>query len=365
MPCCAQFPVDDLWYRGQINKLKGGKRAEVYFVDLGYKEVLPLCRIRPIEQDLLKQSAQAIHCSLKDIVAPSVWPANILHHFEGMTIGKELALLGVHGKTVTLQYVDFGTSGSLSASKIKVLQPEFGALPCQAFECSLERSCGVSDVQFKELVSDREFEAQIVAVKKGEPVEVKRFALDTGEPIVKSQHKTEAEAPFQVPKAKLNMGETKMMYISVIEGVARFYGQLVETLDPLNRLMVKLEKYYNCLDGKNSIPRKVRANELQITKVKEDNSWYHALVTGVSDSLAEVLYIDYGNRGAHQLHELRILHHEFAALPAQAAKFSLSGIGRFVSKQLETRFKELALERQLVGKTIKQGMYSTYFIMDR
>ena len=259
MPCCAQFSLDDHWYRARITK--------VYFVDLGYKEVLPLCRIHPIEQDLLKQSAQAIHCSLKDIVAPSVWPANALRHFEDMTIGKELVLntsygqmdsiaakmtrmllsicvilaailsnacvdildlavapgtsenvfvtyvtsfrkfccqvtrghpefdhlmwqmeshyttldtdqeqlrepvvgtfcaakfspddswcrgkiLDVHGKTITLQFLEFGTSGSLSASKIKVLQPEFGALPCQVFECSLERSWGVSDVQFKEL----------------------------------------------------------------------------------------------------------------------------------------------------------------------------------------------------------------------
>ena len=489
MPCCAQLSVDDVWYRAQFRTLKGGKRAEVYFVDLGYKEVLPLCRIRPIAEDLLKQSAQAIHCSLKDIVAPSVWPANALRHFEDMTIGKELVLkpegydmtsgkysvllldtsygqmasiggnmtqmlnfngscvdildlavapgtsesvfvtyvtgfqkffcqvtrshpeldnlmwqmenhyttldtdqeqlrepvvgtfcaakfapddswyrgkiLDVHGKSVTLQYVDFGTSGSLSASKIKVLRPEFGALPCQVFECSLERSWGVSDLQFKELVLDREFEAQIVAAKKGEPVEVKLFTLDTGEPIIESQHKNVAMVPIQVPKVKLNMGETKMLYITVVEGVARFYGQLVETLQPLNRLMGELENHYNCIDLKDSIPSSVRENQFYVTKGKEDNAWYRALVTSVSGSQAEVLYIDYGNRGAHQLHELRMLQREFAALPAQATQLSLGICGSLKSQQLETRFKELALGRQLVGKTLKQGMYSTYFIIHR
>ena len=127
MPCCAQFSVDDLWYRAQIKKLKGGKRAEVYFVDLGYKEVLPLCRIRPIEHDLLKQSAQAIHCSLKDIVAPSVWPANILRHFEGMTIGKELVLKAegydmTSGKySVLLLDTSHGQMDSIAAEMTRML----------------------------------------------------------------------------------------------------------------------------------------------------------------------------------------------------------------------------------------------------
>ena len=479
MPCCAQFSEDDVWYRGKITGLMKGKLAEVQFVDYGNAEVLPLNRIRKIKPEFMKQSSQAIHCSLSNIAAPSSWPENAFERFEDLTMGKELVLradsydessskysallldtsdgknlsiadeiapllsqnigveipslavkpgtsemvyvtsvtsaekffcqvtgtvsnldklmgkmeshyarldtdqerlrkpvvntfcaakyaeddawyrakiLCVHGDTVTLQYVDFGNSETLPVCRIKVLHPEFGTLPSQVFECSLERSSlGISDAQFKELVLDQEAKAQIVAAKQGGAVEVKLFSLDTGNPIIESQHENESVMPVGVPKAKWNVGDRTMVYITVVDGVTQFYGQLMETFDSLNGLMNKLESHYNALGDKDGILINPKANEFCVTRFTEDQVWYRAQVTGVSGSQAEVLYVDYGNRETQPLQALKVLMPEFSALPAQAVPMALSGMRGTQSEQVDKKFMEQCCDHVFEAHVVSVG----------
>ena len=66
MLCCAQYTVDDLWYRAQVIKVMSHDPLEAYvlYVDYGTSEVIGLDRIKPFPGELLSLPKQAFQCAV-------------------------------------------------------------------------------------------------------------------------------------------------------------------------------------------------------------------------------------------------------------------------------------------------------------
>merc|ERR1719239_39316 len=63
----ALYAFDGNWYRGRVDKVNGDK-AKVLFVDFGNTEIVKCQDIRPFPYDMYSFNAQAIKCSMTEIV---------------------------------------------------------------------------------------------------------------------------------------------------------------------------------------------------------------------------------------------------------------------------------------------------------
>ena len=83
---------DGLWYRGRINKVVDQQLVEVFYVDFGNCETVPLSKLKTIDADLLQLSAQALQCSLSSITPVSgvTWPDAAIEKFNNLTMHKKL-----------------------------------------------------------------------------------------------------------------------------------------------------------------------------------------------------------------------------------------------------------------------------------
>ncbi|RKP40139.1 hypothetical protein BJ085DRAFT_24850 [Dimargaris cristalligena] len=61
--CCAQFTIDNQWYRARIDQIQNNV-AQVFYIDYGNSEALPFNRLRPLPAAFAKLSAQAHVASL-------------------------------------------------------------------------------------------------------------------------------------------------------------------------------------------------------------------------------------------------------------------------------------------------------------
>ncbi|CAN8005771.1 unnamed protein product, partial [Ixodes pacificus] len=69
LPCCALYSEDEAWYRGVVTAV-GPTGADVFFVDYGNAETVPLESLRALPPGLLALPRQALRCTLRDLQAP-------------------------------------------------------------------------------------------------------------------------------------------------------------------------------------------------------------------------------------------------------------------------------------------------------
>ena len=101
-----------------------------------------------------------------------------------------------------------------------------------------------------------------------------------------------------------------------------------------------------------------------------DGHHYRAAITKVlNQSSAEVYYVDYGNSDVCSVENLKVIDRKFLVLEVQAIYCRLANAtptqGVTWPEPVISRFQELALERQLVGKVLKQGGYSTCYTLTK
>ncbi|XP_065177401.1 uncharacterized protein LOC135808177, partial [Sycon ciliatum] len=68
--CCAQYTLDDGWYRAKVVQVTASQ-ATVHYVDYGNSETLPISRLRAIPPRYTQVYGYALHCSLSGIIADS------------------------------------------------------------------------------------------------------------------------------------------------------------------------------------------------------------------------------------------------------------------------------------------------------
>lgn len=69
LPCCALYSEDEAWYRAVVTAV-GPTGADVFFVDYGNAETVPLESLRALPPGLLALPRQALRCTLRDLQAP-------------------------------------------------------------------------------------------------------------------------------------------------------------------------------------------------------------------------------------------------------------------------------------------------------
>ncbi|XP_066475827.1 tudor domain-containing protein 1 isoform X2 [Tiliqua scincoides] len=114
--------------------------------------------------------------------------------------------------------------------------------------------------------------------------------------------------------------------ITVFSNPGEFYVQVdaPEVLSVISKLSVKLKDPCG-LNQEEYTPAK---GEVCVAKHAVDQTWYRVLITDmdVVKKTAQVLYIDYGNRGNVPLHRIKPLHKDVAPFPPCAIKCCVANI---------------------------------------
>lgn len=96
--------------------------------------------------------------------------------------------------------------------------------------------------------------------------------------------------------------------------------------------------------------------------------WYRGRITKMVDSqLVEVCYVDFGNCERVSVSKVKTIKEEWTELPAQAIQCSLQSIspvsGSTWPDATVERFKNLTMQKKLVGKVIQKGKENACSIM--
>ena len=279
----AQYSADDLWYRAAVMSVQKSD-AEVYFVDYGNRELVPFSRLKPLNSEFAKLSAQAIPCSMAEI-APGGGGA------EWSDEAAEILFELVNGKSLVAQI-----KGHTDLSK-----KAFSVGGDKILEVSLIDSMTVIEV---ELIRHN-LAVHVSPASSPTPARAAVFE--------EAGSSTKTGLTF----LKFSNGQICEANVSHIESPSSFWIQMPTADNDLAVFNERLAAYYisdtaDCLRSISSI------GSICCAKYSEDKSWYRGVIKSASPNGIEVCFVDYGNSEVITPSDVKVLGAEFQALPVQA-----------------------------------------------
>ena len=248
----------------------------------------------------------------------------------------------VQGKDVTVNFIDYGDTATISLDNIRTFKPDFSSLPAQAVQCCLKGfSANQGPENFKDLVVEQEFKAKVIIAKSGNVYEVDLMPRDGSASVSQTLSKEVETSPtsLTVASIQLKTGDKVDVFIPFVESAQKFFCQVSQNSSNLDDLMNRLEEHYSSDQGTVT---SISVGTFYVARY-EDGGWYRAQVTGVQGESIDVFYIDYGDTATVPLSSIRSLKPEFSLLPAQAVKCCLKS---YSSNQGPENFKDLFIEQE-------------------
>ncbi|XP_051500536.1 tudor domain-containing 6-like [Myxocyprinus asiaticus] len=289
------------------------------------------------------------------------------------------------GDTIDVEFVDFGNTASISASKICCLGQSFASLPRYSIQCALH-GLNVDNTDeefarnFKQVVEQYTGKVMCTFVKmSGNVWEVK---LDMAGVVQRSTCRDEIPpaVALKIPGVKQNLSDIKVCthykdpdlsvgqkvtgYASFIRGPLLFWCQYAIT-DKLQEISDMLQNVGNSL-VKTLNEEAVPVGSACIALYNEDNLWYRAKVTSRDLDTLFITFIDYGNESKVNVGKVKALPPELSDVPPQAFDCQLEGFDLskgFWNENADDQFFELINDKPLNITVEKMGNSETpYFV---
>ncbi|XP_064604917.1 uncharacterized protein LOC135470098 [Liolophura sinensis] len=251
MPCVAQYPEDERWYRAVIRQY-AGENCEVQFVDYGNSDFVTTTGLRSVAPDFFTLPVQAVKCSLNSLdTSGSDWSDKAIAKFEELTMDKPL----------TCKFVCCGKGG---ATNVSLTDPANGADVTQTL-----LQAGLAQ---KTQVPGQRTTARSPPKNTAAPPPAGNFK----EQLIRNEQKAN-------------------VVVSWMTNPENFWCQLVSQQQQIIKLNKSLQLQYEKSRCRGIPPNSVRKDMPVIAKFSEDGCWYRGRVVEVSSSKAQVLFVDYGN----------------------------------------------------------------------
>lgn len=253
-----------------------------------------------------------------------------------------------------LYYVDFGNSEILPYSEIFELPQQFITPKVMALRfalAGLKNLTITNEIKsyFKKLVTEKLLHLRVVP-PEGPPLkqygELKLNGTNVLDLLV--QKMKAQQVPLYYPVMPIMpVGLKDSVKVSYVIDVSMFYIQFEANAEALNSVMSAIEAICSdtapCLD----------VDQIQIglpccALYSEDKKWYRAKVLSFSSGLAEIMYVDYGNKDSVPLSSLKCIDPSYVKiLYTQAIPCCLSGLEENKNEDLAVRFEEITLNKTL------------------
>ena len=325
-------------------QLKPGDKVDIFipFVESAQKFFCQVSQNSSDLDDLMNKLEEHYSSDQETVTSISVGTFCIARYEDGGWYRAQVT--GVQGESIDVFYIDYGDSATLPLSSVRSLKPDFTFLPAQAVKCSLKGySNNPGPENFKDLVIEQEFEAQVTSVITQSTYEVELVSKDGTSRLISKTLAKDVEMTQEplcnVPSIQLKPGDKVDVFIPFVESAQKFFCQVSQNASELDDLMNQLEE--QCSSVQESVTS-VNAGSFCVAQY-EDGGWYRAQVTQVQGEMIDVFYIDYGDTATLPLSSIRSLRPDFSSLPAQAMKCHLKGCS---TNQQPENFKDLVLEQE-------------------
>ncbi len=273
------------------------------------------------------------------------------------------------GDTIDVEFVDFGNTATISASKICNLDQSFALFPRYSIHCSVHKLNVESGDQelapnFKQVIEQNIEKVMCTFVKMSGTVwEVK---LDVNGVVLGSicmDDATTAAAELMSPGVKqtseikvcthyknpdISAGQMITGYTSFIKGPQLFWCQYAAT-DKLQEISDVLQNAGNASEESLS-EECLPVGSACIALFTEDNLWYRAKVTSRDLDTLSITFVDYGNESKVNIGDVKALPPELSDVPPQAFDCQLDGFDLsegFWAEEADDVFFELVNDKLL------------------
>jgi len=271
-------------------------------------------------------------------------------------------IISSNGSEVTLFYLDFGNTDTVSVETIQPIKDEYCVLPAQAIKCATMAT--ISDDEFIETISNVECVVTATKITAGNTHLVEMTTMDgkplLGQPVAITKEISETDLPTEgiIRHQRLAVSSKVPMFVTHVTSPLSFWCRPLSYYEQLDSIMATMADYYNeHIEPMSS----VTAGAIVAAKYSEDESWYRAEVLSVSDDGVSVLFVDYGNSELVTMDRIQPINNRFLSLPAQAIQCSITGdTKRTYSPDVINTFYETIYEQEgsiLVQQVRDDGLH--------
>ena len=281
----VQYQEDSRWYRARVLGVNmAEQQCEVFFVDYGNIEFVPLSCVRIAEDRFCELPPQSFECELEGI-----------DRFRGDGFVESLAMLND-----------------------AILEQE---LYCKAVQ--LKKNCVLSTQLF---IDDRGTRSVFEEMRSG-GLETTTDPPSDGHATISRQSNLKREVKYEL--ISLPPDSFHDLSVTWVEDPSHFWCQLLSNAEILEELMENLAEVYTNLEPAALPLQSCTVGYPCCAKFYEDDAWYRGVITNVSSIATgqiEVRFVDYGNTQNTELSDVRDLKEEFLKHPRQAINFAIAGV---------------------------------------
>lgn len=315
----AQYSEDARWYRARVVAVKAAI-CEVYFIDYGNTEQIPMKFLRIAKPSFLHLPPQAFECALED-----------MSKFSGPNF-----------------------PDAVSALKDLILEQE---LSCVTSSIN-------NDILIVNLYKDNNCQDAILSHLLSQVQRTPQATtVDGNEPLGSTDKKC-----FKT--ISLSKGNYIDVCVTDVQDPHSFSCQFVKGSEALLDLMDEIAKEYEDLKQGELPLQSSNVGYPCCARFAEDSCWYRAVITNssaVSSGFLEVKFVDYGNVQNTPVSDVKELKAKFLDLPAQTVECALLGIGpenksKGWSTDAKTLFSKLTKDKHIVGEIHEKDPDGKYWV---
>ncbi|KGL90521.1 Tudor domain-containing protein 1, partial [Charadrius vociferus] len=327
--CVARCSLDQTWNRALVKDVDMlQKKAQVFYIDHGNEENIPLSWIKALHKDIELFPPCAIKCSFANY-DPKEKGWN-----QGITGFSQLM-----GKHCLVTVVDILQEEMMLSFAVDVVLPDFGKY--------FEHTCNLSSSPPPCTVAEDHSKGSKEKTPKDEEF------LHCANSVIEC--------------ISLCIGDTFSGVVSCIQNPEDFFCQQIHNARQLAELQVSLNEH--CDKFPSSPAFRPAVGNVCCAQFTEDNLWYRAAVRAyVSEDTVLVGYVDYGNCEVLPLTRLHPMIPRLMDLPAQAIRCTLAGVkpplGAWTSKTIFL-MNQLVKDKVLTVKVVdKESVRSVVELVD-
>lgn len=323
----AQFLLDNNWYRCRVLRLvrcdldvvdgasfsQSSFKVEVFYVDYGNSEVVPLSRLRVMVPVFERLPHLALKCSLYNLATTkgdTHWKKESIAMFARLTEHRRLILM-VAEQSADMYHVDLldtdGDSG-FSGNRTSI--------------CDALVFLGMATYHM---------------------------------PVHSESKRANPRRQFYSPQ-ELHPGQVMNVFVSCIHDPNRmFIQELGSNVEYLHSMINELQEHCNKRSAEMDIVYAPQVGTVCLAQFLPDQLWYRAQVVALpGGAQVEVLYVDYGNKDVVPGLSVRKIPDRFMRLPIQAVQVALADVAPLVgnswSNEAKNKLTKLTSSRSLKMK---------------
>ncbi|TSN30246.1 Tudor domain-containing protein 6 [Bagarius yarrelli] len=294
---CASKGADGKWYRSVLQQvIPINNVVEVLHVDYGKKQLVPLDYVRPLAPDFFRMPVVTYVCSLHGVIDQGIgWTVSQIDHLKSLLLYKTLiAKFEYHSLSEGVYYITLYGEENTNINKLFASKEN----------CSIDSMC-FKDFTFHKTGNVRgDYQKSQVSVKgQTQKTEYLKGIFTDG----------------------LSPNSEHVVVVQHVDSPSNFWIQTQKYAAEFDMIMNGLTKLYSDQTEVSGLMREPEAGLLCVAKAK-DGVFYRAAVCDVSETRAEVFFIDYGNKEWVECSNIRELPLRFQNIPALAIKCALYGI---------------------------------------